>query len=197
MAWVALFRHGITAWNELGKIQGRADTELSPKGIATLQRLRPHPDFLAARWLTSPLQRAVQTAAIVNPNARAQPCDALIEAHWGELEGIRRDAVRQRIAELGITPARGVDFAPPGGESARMVQTRILSWLTENYNGRENLVGVTHKGVIRSVLSLACDWDMTDDFSPEPDWKLPHIFGFENRKLRLVRLNCPWQQPPN
>ncbi|MGR3983937.1 MAG: histidine phosphatase family protein [Gammaproteobacteria bacterium] len=197
MAWIALLRHGVTEWNELGLIQGRTDIPLSARGIGELRQVRPAAAFLSARWMCSPLRRAAQTAEILNPHARAEIDDALIEADWGEFEGIRRDSIESRIRELRITPRRGLDFAPPAGESPRMVQRRLLRWLEARAAARVNSVAVTHKGVIRSVLSAACDWDMREDFHRKADWTLPHVFCFARGALRLARLNCPWDEPPD
>ncbi len=202
MVWIALVRHGITEWNERGLIQGRTDIPLNETGVAQLQQARPGEAFLRARWVTSPLQRAVQTAAILNPRGKAETHPDLIETNWGPFEGIRRDQLARRIRELALQPDHGLDFRPPGGESARMVRRRLLGWFetladanTETEAGA--VVAVTHKGVIRSVLSAACDWDMSDEFRPKPDWSLPHVFAWETGgTLRLVRLNCPWDQPP-
>lgn len=197
MAWVVLVRHGITEWNELGLIQGRTDIPLSATGVAKLQQLRLCDDFLRARWVTSPLQRAMQTAAILNPRATVEIHPDLIETNWGKFEGTRRDELPRRIRKLALTPNRGLDFCPPAGESARMVRRRLLCWFEAVADADSGVVAVTHKGVIRSVLSAACDWDMTNEFSPKADWSLPHLFEFGgDRVLRLVRLNCPWDQPP-
>ncbi len=196
MAWIALLRHGITEWNERGVIQGRRDIPLSARGVKTLKQARPAPAFLSAQWMCSPLQRATQTAEILNPHARAQTEDALIETDWGEFEGIRRDRLKARIRELGITPPRGLDFAPPGGESPRAVRRRMLRWLQTRADAPGGTVAVTHKGVIRSALSAACDWDMREDFHHKADWSLPHVFCFSHGALQLARLNCPWDEPP-
>ena len=202
MTWIALLRHGITEWNELGLIQGRTDIPLNATGVAQLQQTRRQlcDAFLHARWVTSPLQRARQTAAILNPGAEAeaevQP--ALIEANWGAFEGMSRRELPDRIRALALKPHRGLDFLPPGGESPRMVRRRLLRWLQSIAETDIAVVAVTHKGVIRSALSAACQWDMNTDFRPKADWSLPHLFRLHpHGVLRLERLNCPWDHPPD
>lgn len=193
--WIALLRHGVTEWNERGIIQGRTDIPLSAAGQAKLTVIRPCEDFLRARWVTSPLQRAVQTAAALNGAAEIHP--ALIETNWGKFEGIRRADLRAEIKSRRLTPDHGLDFCPPDGESMRDVRRRLLRWFAETVpNTVTPVVAVTHKGVIRSVLSAACDWDMREEFQPKPDWSLPHIFAFADDRLRLVKLNCPWSESP-
>ena len=56
--------------------------------------------------------------------------------------------------------AMGLDFQPPGGESPRMVATRLAACLRElAATGRDHSI-VTHKGVLRASLVLALGWDM-------------------------------------
>lgn len=197
MTWIALVRHGITDWNQRGVIQGRIDIPLSAPGIAKLEQVRPCDEFLRARWVCSPLQRTQQTAAILNPNVYVEVHVGLIESDWGEFEGTRRDQLAQRIRELDLVPNHGLDFTPPDGESPRMVQQRLLRWLELIKTWDTAVVAVTHKGVIRSAISVACDWDMANDFSEKVDWTLPHLFRFDaNGALQLAQLNWDWGQPP-
>ena len=193
--WIALVRHGVSRWNERNLIQGRTDIALSDAGIARLKQTQPCAQWLAARWLCSPLQRAQATAALLNPAGDIEITEALIETNWGEFEGLRRDRLAARIAELNLTPDHGLDFQPPGGESARMVQARLAAWLRGLPIGAR-MVAVTHKGVIRNALSLACDWQMSDEFRPKPNWALPHLFCVVEGELRLVQLNCAWGEVP-
>ncbi len=203
--WIALVRHGMTDWNARGLIQGRADIPLNAAGIAALQQARPCEHFRRARWASSPLQRATQTAALLNPPAAADmdmDIDAeLIETDWGRWEGLHRAEIprrnRDRSRNRAQPPTPALDFTPPHGESPRMVRRRIMRWFEKVAARDLNVVAITHKGVIRSALSAACDWDMAEDFQPKPDWSLPHIFRLGAAgKLELVRLNCPWEQPP-
>lgn len=196
MTWIALLRHGITNWNERGLIQGRNDIALCERGEKILRRAQPCEAYLSAHWASSPLQRARQTAEILNPHTRPQVTRALIETDWGEFSGMRRDELETRIAERNITPPRGLDFQPPGGESPRMVRERLLQWMRARADASIPTVAVTHKGVIRSALSAACDWDMQKEFHERADWSLPHVFYFRDGALQLAQLNCAWETPP-
>ena len=196
MAWLALLRHGVTEWNQLGLIQGRIDVALNAAGVARLQTIRAHADFLDADWLTSPLQRAVQTATLLNPQKKPTIAPPLIETDWGEFEGLRSRDIAGRIRELKLKPDYGLDFTPPGGESAREVRARLTAWAATLGDTNRGCVAVTHKGVIRCALSAACDWDMADEFDIEPDWALPHIFQISDGEMRLLRLNHPWSESP-
>ncbi len=43
---------------------------------------------------------------------------------------------------------RGLDFQPPGGESPRMVRTRVGNWLANLKECDEPIGAITHKGVL-------------------------------------------------
>ena len=79
-------RHGVTSWNELRRIQGRSDVELSPNGRRALATRRVPPPWCHGRCFSSPLKRALQTANLL---VATQPevVPSLAEMHWGEWEG--------------------------------------------------------------------------------------------------------------
>jgi broad specificity phosphatase PhoE len=161
---ILLIRHGRTAWNEQGRMQGRADLSLSPAGRARVLRWRLPEAWAQARWLSSPLRRATETAALLTD----RPVDIeprLIEMDWGAFEGRTLAELRAEAPEaMAANEARGLDFRPPGGESPREVRTRlgalIADLAAEPAAAAALVVCVTHKGVIRAALSLATGWDM-------------------------------------
>lgn len=156
-----MLRHGPTDWNAEGRIQGRCDRPLSDAGRAAVRRWRLPEACKDAHWVTSPLVRARETVALLgHGDAASDP--ALVEMHWGPWEGCRLAQLRDRYgSEMIEMEARGLDFRPPGGESPRDVQRRLEPWLAEVGAGRRPCVAVSHKGVIRALLSLASGWDMT------------------------------------
>ena len=191
-ARLLLLRHGPTDWNTEGRIQGRSDVPLSEEGIAEVERWRPPPAFADATWYASPLQRARQTAALLG-HPEAQIAAALIEADWGDWEGEKLAALRARLGPaMTRNEARGLDFRPPGGESPRDLQERLLPFMSALAAKNESAVAVAHKGVLRAVYALARDWDMTG----KPEQKMrngcAHLFALETGgRPRLVQLNMP------
>ena len=165
-----LIRHGPTDWTAEGRIQGHSDVPLSATGRAAVQTWRLPPELLDQDaggwdWLSSPLGRARETAALLNPDVGAAgiPTErALIEMYWGDWEGRLlaelRDEGGARVAE---EEARGLDFRPPGGESPREVQARLLPLLAALAAAGRPSVAVSHKGVIRALYALSSGWDMT------------------------------------
>ena len=168
MPTLALIRHGPTAWNEAGRLQGRSDIALSPAGRAAVRRWRLPPPVLRFVWITSPLRRCLETTALLRdghpeaPPARVEPL--LIEMGFGAWEGRTLAELRaEHGAAMVEWEARGLDFKAPGGESPREVQTRLRPFLAEIGDGGDNILAVTHRGVIRAVYALASGWNMRDD----------------------------------
>jgi probable phosphoglycerate mutase len=155
---ILLIRHGRTAWNEQGRMQGRVDLPLSPAGRAEVAGWQLPDGWAGARWLSSPLRRATETAALLTHRPVAiEP--RLIEMDWGAFEGRTLAELRAAApAAMAASEARGLDFRPDGGESPRAVRARLESLLAELTDAPA--VCVTHKGVIRAAISLATGWDM-------------------------------------
>ena len=160
MSRLLMIRHGATAWNEAGRIQGRSDPPLSPGGRAAVSSWRLPAEIKAARWLTSPLARARETAEILHGSeVAADP--RLIETDWGAWEGKTLAAMRAELGEaMTDNEALGLDFRPPGGESPRDLQQRLRPLLSELAAAGGTTVAVSHKGIIRALYALASGWDM-------------------------------------
>jgi len=143
-------------------MQGRRDVPLSAAGRAEVARWRlPAEDGAPARWLSSPLARAVETARALS-GASPDLAPALIEMDWGAWEGQRLADLRGRLGEAFTANERqGLDFRPPGGETPREVMARVTRWLASLADDGRPIVAVTHNGVLRALLALATGWDMT------------------------------------
>lgn len=176
---VVMIRHAMTAWNEAGRIQGRTDVPLSERGRLALAGCRLPARFESYRVHSSPLARAVETAALLGLGTPVLD-RRLMEMHWGEWEGETRASVAMADARgVARNEARGPDFRPPGGESPREVQGRIVDWARSVTRSRSNVVAITHKGVIKATLGLARGWDLTGKSPVRLDWSCAHRFGFD------------------
>ena len=189
MTLLALIRHMPTEWNAAGRLQGREDLPLAEDAA---------PDWLVPAeldgflWLTSPLRRAVDTAhrlgiaeAIIEPR--------LAEMRWGEWEGETLAGLRARLgAAMAMAEAAGLDLRPPGGESPREVQARLTPLLAEIAQSARPTAAITHKGVIRAVLSLATGWDMRDRPPHRLSWSSVQLFRLDAAgRPSVARLNLP------
>jgi probable phosphoglycerate mutase len=136
--------------------------------------------------------RASETAELLGLLAVPEPL--LAEMDWGEWEG--RTLHELRAADpvaMKANEARGLDFRPPGGESPRDVQARLIDWadaLTEQ--GPGPFGAVTHKGIIRAAIALALGWDMLPPDPVKLQWSAAHILRFtRERTFQVVELNVP------
>jgi probable phosphoglycerate mutase len=156
-----MIRHGETAWNAEGRVQGQLDIPLNDIGRAqaraTAEALAGH-DFTAI--YCSDLIRVRQTA---EPAARklALPVSydaALRERHYGMFERLTYVEVREKHpAEYARFRDKDPDFDFNGGESLRGFNERALGAvgrLIENHPGEQILV-FTHGGVLEMVYRHA------------------------------------------
>jgi len=164
MTALVVIRHGPTAWNAEGRIQGHTDVPLSPEGRDVVGAWRLPSEIGGAGWalLCSPLTRARETAALLKPKGLWRTEPALIEMDWGAWEGrVLAELRAEGGAEMVVSEAKGLDFQPTGGESPRDVQARLAPLLALLSQAGEPSLAVTHKGVIRALYAWARGWDMT------------------------------------
>jgi len=155
MTRLALLRHGHTAWNRAGQIQGRSDIPLDADARAELAGFDLPAPWDQARLWSSPLARAIETAELV-AGRTPQISEALTEMNWGKWEG-------QRGKELIADPDNGYrhiedwgwDYRPPEGESPADIRARLKPWLASLHG--DNLA-VCHIGIMRVILAQATGW---------------------------------------
>jgi probable phosphoglycerate mutase len=186
-----MLRHSPTGWTREHRLQGRADRPLDAAGRAAVLDWRLPSELRRLRWLTSPLARCTETAALLGLETEIEP--RLIEMDWGRWEG-------RTVAELRADPgeemtaqeARGLDLQPPGGESPRAVQQRLAPLLAEIAATGKPTGAIAHKGVIRALLALATGWTMVGRAPAKLDWAAVHVFRLEPGGAPVIaRLNQP------
>ena len=169
-----MVRHATTDWNQQGRIQGHRDIPLNDDGRAQARGWQF--DATGYRWIVSPLKRAIETAHLLGATSIEREL-RLSEMHWGEWEGRTLTALREEFGEaMSRNEARGLDFRPTGGESPREVQARLASWLNDVSQCSTPCIAVTHKGVIRALMSYATGWDMRGKSPHRLDWDSAHRF---------------------
>jgi broad specificity phosphatase PhoE len=156
-----LVRHAATAANLVtpARLQGRADPPLAPLGVrqaeATRDLLAGHP---ISACYSSPLLRAIETAAIVAAPHRLTPMPIaeLTECDVGKWEGLDWETIRdcdpETYRRYMADPAA---VAYPGGESFADVHARAgpaLDRLVADHPGQTLLV-VSHHVVNRTYLA--------------------------------------------
>lgn len=187
-----LVRHGETAWNAQGRIQGMLDVPLNELGF---QQARVVGDELArsidvACIVCSDLVRTRETAQpLVDATGFAITFDArLRERHFGVLEGITYDEWRARDAEgMARYSAGEADYGPEGGETARAFLARCVNAITDLVmaSNEKTLILVTHGGVVSSMYRHSQGLE----FHSQRTWGVP------NASISEWRVECKDLQP--
>lgn len=154
-----ILRHAETRWNREKRIQGQADSPLTPAGRRQAddwgQTLAGIP------WsgvLSSGIGRARHTGDIINRRLGApfQVCETdLREQDWGEWTGKTFAEVQGLFSRNKALAAMGRwEFHPPGGETRQAVferMCRALERAAAEFRGATLLV-VTHKSAIKCLF---------------------------------------------
>jgi probable phosphoglycerate mutase len=187
-------RHGETAWNAAGRLQGAQDTALNDLGREQAAQAGHILSDLLARdgrdrselpYVSSPLLRARTTMELMRgalelPLAQYATDDRLREIGYGKWEGFT--LAEMQAADPVFFARRLVDkwrVAPEGGETYEAVQRRMSGW---HGQVNTNTVVVAHGGTARALMvALAFE-------TPESAADLPiaqgAVYVFSDGKLR-------------
>ena len=157
-----VIRHGETAANRGGVIQGQTDVPLSPVGERQARAL-------GRRWrgrrfdaiYSSDLGRTLRTVELALPGQPTIPTPELREMDLGAWCGLDFAAIRERFPEDYAAFRSGdPDRRIAGGESRRELVERTEKFFlaaARRHPGEEVLV-VTHGGVLRALFTLVAGW---------------------------------------
>jgi broad specificity phosphatase PhoE len=163
---IYIARHGETTWNEEGRIQGRSNPGLSPKGyvqsLALCQHLKDRP--LSAIY-TSTRQRSILTAEPIANHLgvliQSQP--ELDEISFGILEGKLLHHFDEGLRdEWDKFKDHRFTYHIPGAENYADVANRIKPFverLLQDHQGQEILI-VGHRVVNRLLIGMLMDYPM-------------------------------------
>ncbi len=183
---IYLTRHGETTWNREGRRQGHKDSPLTARGIVQAEAvgrrlLRELTDSSAVRIISSPLGRAMATAAIiarcfgvVQENIVAEPL--LSEHNMGCWQGLTNAQID--VEYPGARKERDEnkwEYVIPGGESYAQIYERAVAWLA-TIPEEGSVVAVAHGMIGRVIRGAYCQLD------PNRMLVLPH------RHDRIYRL---------
>jgi broad specificity phosphatase PhoE len=149
-------RHGMTEWNDDGKMQGRTDVPLNEAGILQARLLAQKLAHIPLKAIySSPLSRAMRTAEIIaRPhNLEVIAVPALQEADFGKWEGLTIEEIKSGWGDELERWYEGKSL-PPEGEGILEMQRRVVEFieeLKEKHKGEEILL-VAHGGPIRAFV---------------------------------------------
>ncbi|MDR2127732.1 MAG: histidine phosphatase family protein [Burkholderiaceae bacterium] len=156
-------RHGETAWNADGRVQGHTDVALSAAGRAQAALLadalaQQHDaidalcssDLLRARQTAQAVQAATGAPLVLEPRLR--------ERAFGQIEGLSFAQVQARWpADAEKWRKRDLYWAAPGGESLLRFQERVIGAiqdLAQRHLGQQIAI-ITHGGVLDVLYRAA------------------------------------------
>jgi broad specificity phosphatase PhoE len=154
-----LVRHGESTANADGRLLGRLDAPLTPRGLAQARALAPYVAG-ATRLISSPLGRATGTAAALGTGLPVEVDERWIEVDYGELDGTRLDDVPP---DVWTTWRSDPAYAPPGGESLAATGTRVRAACEELFaedgagarSAEGHVVVVSHVSPIKAAVCWA------------------------------------------
>ncbi len=163
---IYLVRHGETEWNTLMKYQGQTDVPLSENGRKQAELIGKR---LAGEKIqsiyASDLIRAYETANIISihHDLRVKTVRELRELNFGAWEGLTQKELKEIFAnETSEWWGNPLSTRIPGGETlGEMVErsVRAIKKIVEKHEG-ENVLVVTHGGVIRSIVGSVLEMDL-------------------------------------
>jgi 2,3-bisphosphoglycerate-dependent phosphoglycerate mutase len=134
---IYLFRHGQTYFNRDKRFTGWLDSKLTPEGIRQAKKIaeKLKNKRIDAAFQTR-LSRSKDTLKIVlkyHPECKIIITnDKMIERSYGKLQGKYHKAIIAKYGkEMFDKWHRAYDFPPPGGESVKAVEKRVLSFIKE------------------------------------------------------------------
>jgi 2,3-bisphosphoglycerate-dependent phosphoglycerate mutase len=130
-----VFRHAETFDNRRGIFSGWRDSELTLKGLAQAQKIAEQlKQYQIDYAFTSHLKRARKTLELIleaHPPLPVYMDDRLIERCYGLLQGKSKRKAARENSEWYAQIHRGYKLGPPKGESLKMVEKRVLSFLKQ------------------------------------------------------------------
>ena len=157
MSKIVLLRHGESVWNKKGLFTGWTDVDLSPRGRAESRaagKILKTKKFVFDYAFTSELKRAQKTLALVLREMKLKNIPVkrdwrLNERHYGDLQGKSKELIRKQYGDEQFRLwRRGYSACPPGGESLKAVEKRVVAcWrgkiIPEIKKGRQIIIAAS------------------------------------------------------
>lgn len=158
---VYLIRHTAPAI-EKGICYGQADIDVQPTFEEEANIIKQCLPAESGYIYSSPLKRCRKLADHLFPHTTVNNEPRLQEIDCGEWELQHWDHIPKAIIDPWMNDF--VNIAMPGGESYVQMHERVTSCFRQLTTQHENLILVTHGGVIRSILSHITQTALKDSF---------------------------------
>ncbi len=194
---LVFLRHGRTEWNNLGKLQGQADTSLDEVGVRQAEgAARFFADWSFAACYSSDRRRALSTAEIVAaphglevvPDARLQ------EINVGTWSGKTSAEVSLEMPDFVDLYTRGIDFRRSAtGETLAEMTARALPAvreIAERHEGQRVLI-VSHGLLLANVIQALVGIGVEGSVLGLLDNVCYSMVGVAGDRAWVVRHNVP------
>ncbi|RLI41064.1 2,3-bisphosphoglycerate-dependent phosphoglycerate mutase, partial [Candidatus Bathyarchaeota archaeon] len=134
---IYIFRHGETYYNRSRRFTGRVNSRLTPKGIKQsniiAEKLRKKKFQIAFKTSLSRSSDSLKIVLKYHPECKKVIVDdRMIERSYGDFEGKFHKTVIKKYGKKQFDIwHRSYDVPPPGGESIKMVEKRVLSFIKD------------------------------------------------------------------
>lgn len=184
-----LLRHGRTAANEAGLLQGRLNQDLDDLGR---QQAIDAVDYIASEIgavdavIASPLKRAQQTAEAFGLDVETD--ERFIELSYGIYEGVPHADVPSEVWQ---TWRNDYSFVPEGGESLAALDERVRLAATDLVEraAHENVVVVSHVSPMKSAVAWALGVDIGISWNCHLDHAAMCRIAIRGRRPVLLTFN--------
>ena len=159
-------RHGQTEWNVLKKMQGSADIPLNDKGIEQAYQTKENlKDINVDLIICSPLQRAKQTAEIINTDKNLEIiyAEKLRERNYGEFEGVSKASFDYNEF---WSYNKNINYTK--AENVKEFFNRIYQFVDElkiKYPDK-NILIVAHAGILKAIECYANGMMKDEEIGP-------------------------------
>jgi 2,3-bisphosphoglycerate-dependent phosphoglycerate mutase len=149
---IYIFRHGETYYNRSRRFTGWANSRLTPKGIkqsnVIAEKLRKKTFQVAFKTSLSRSSNSLKIVLKYHPECeKVIVDDRMIERSYGDLEGKFHKTIIKKYGKRQFDIwHRSYDVPPPGGESIKMVEKRVLAFI-------KDLVTIIKREKINVVIS--------------------------------------------
>ena len=179
-----MVRHGRSAWNSQGRIQGQFDIELDDEGVQQAHQVAARVKQLSiAAIYSSPLRRACVTAEMIGAqlNLPVTCDDRLMEYQFGVVSGLTWDELVVQHPELAKRWADDAWTVPIEGSEGRVTFAARVKAVMDDIIARhpdQQVAVVAHGGTLNVYLAKMLGLDL----------KRRHPFHFGNTSLSSVEV---------
>jgi len=191
MGKLILIRHGETSKNVAGSLHFANDSEgLNEKGRFQIKRAAEKIlEFSPSELFSSKEKRAVESAQVIS-SILVSPfklIDGMEERNWGEFAGKSWEEIRKTLDPMSLEE-RYV-YIPPGGESWKNFETRLITAINGVVDKTKVVVVVTHGGAIRALIPHLLGVAKEQSFEYDPDNASLTVFDYDGKGFKSVVIN--------